>query len=612
MSFIPFIPSKMSDSSLAGTSAAATSDISTFIAEKGDNNKAKLLSSILKTQRFLKECGYKKAIIDESSILLELPNGHKFQVLVVDIDHNKDNIDDNDGEVTEDDVYHYGYESDKTIDIIEDEEGEEDEEMQDQLIHDYGGEKVVPDEDGEKMDIEENEEDKIIHDDGGEKIAPDEKMDIEENEENEKGEEDQLFLGEEKDEEEDEDEKGEEDQQLILGEKKGEEEDEDEKGEEDQQLILGEEKDEEEDEDEKGEEDQQLILGEEKDEKEDEEEKRKEDQLIFGEEIGEEIGKKEDEEVNEEENHSIPESTINMGRHLHILLNNIHKLPTPPPTNNNDIPNKEEYHYFLIDHLSKIASVDEFFSTNIDKFVLIEVSSKRASISYILNDEKEETGEGSLDHQIISPDDPIINQDIIAEINDPSLLVNLSDSREFENKKKLACTAITNIILNIYDLSLKDQVSTEILRCRQFQHLILFLEYYERLEIYCSINYERNKGETIKSQVITMIEKSSKLPDQIAPRLKATTISTILNKAVRAKRLLEMASDNYNIVYAFSDLDPYLFTAKKIGVVNFERWLELVRTNQLVSRFDGKRLYKAFKNEAKRKRIEKLNKIYNT
>ncbi|CAB5217617.1 unnamed protein product [Rhizophagus irregularis] len=586
MSFIPFIPSKMSDSSLAGTSAAATSDISTFVAEKGDNNKA--------------ECGYKKAIIDESSILLELPNNHKFQVPVVDIDHNKDNIDDNDGEVTEDDVYHYGYESDKTIDIIEDEEDKEDEEMQDQLIHDYGGEKVVPDEDGEKMDIEENEEDEIIHDDGGEKMAPDEKMDIEENEEDEKGEEDQLFLGEEKGEEEDKDEKGEEDQQLILGEEKGEEEDEDEKEEEDQQLILGEEKDEEEDEEEKGKENQQLILGEEKDEEEDEEEKGKEDQLIFGEEIGEKIGEEEDEEVNEEENHSIPESTINMGRHLHILLNN------------NDILNKEEYRYFLIDHLSKIASVDEFFSTNIDKFVFIEVFSKRASISYILNNEKEETGEGSLDHQIISPDDPIINRDIIAEINDPSLLVNLSDSREFENKKKLACTAITNIILNIYDLSLKDQVSTEILRRRQFRHLILFLEYYERLEIYCSINYERNKGETIKSQVITMIEKSSKLPDQIAPRLKATTISTILNKAVRAKRLLEIASDNYNIVYAFSDLDPYLFTAKKIGVVNFERWLELVRTNQLVSRLDRKRLYKAFKNEAKRKRIEKLNKIYNT
>ncbi|POG76478.1 uncharacterized protein OCT59_010348 [Rhizophagus irregularis] len=600
MSFIPFIPSKMSDSSLAGTSAAATSDISTFVAEKGDNNKAELLSSILKTQRFLKECGYKKAIIDESSILLELPNNHKFQVPVVDIDHNKDNIDDNDGEVTEDDVYHYGYESDKTIDIIEDEEDKEDEEMQDQLIHDYGGEKVVPDEDGEKMDIEENEEDEIIHDDGGEKMAPDEKMDIEENEEDEKGEEDQLFLGEEKGEEEDKDEKGEEDQQLILGEEKGEEEDEDEKEEEDQQLILGEEKDEEEDEEEKGKENQQLILGEEKDEEEDEEEKGKEDQLIFGEEIGEKIGEEEDEKVNEEENHSIPESTINMGRHLHILLNN------------NDILNKEEYRYFLIDHLSKIASVDEFFSTNIDKFVFIEVFSKRASISYILNNEKEETGEGSLDHQIISPDDPIINRDIIAEINDPSLLVNLSDSREFENKKKLACTAITNIILNIYDLSLKDQVSTEILRRRQFRHLILFLEYYERLEIYCSINYERNKGETIKSQVITMIEKSSKLPDQIAPRLKATTISTILNKAVRAKRLLEIASDNYNIVYAFSDLDPYLFTAKKIGVVNFERWLELVRTNQLVSRLDRKRLYKAFKNEAKRKRIEKLNKIYNT
>jgi hypothetical protein len=558
---------------------------------------------MLKTQRFLKECGYKKATIDESSILLELPNGHKFQVPVVDIDHNKDNIDDNDGEVTEDDVYHYGYESDKTIGSREDEEME----MED------GGEKVdllVPDEDGEKMNIEENEgdekeeEDKLIpgEEDGGEKVDLfGEKMDIEENEEGEKEEEDKLIPGEED---------GGEKVDLLApdedGEKMNIEDNKEDEKEEEDKLIPGEED---------GGKKVDLLAPDEDGEKMNieenkEDEKGEEDQLIPGEEKGEE----EDVEVNEEENHIIPESTINMGRHLHILLNNIHKLPTPPPTNNNDILNKEEYRNFLIGHLSKIASVDEFYSSNVDKFVFIEVSSKRASLSYILNDEKEETGDqGShLDHQIISPDDPIINRDIIAEINDPSLLVNLSDPREFENKKKLACTAITNIILNIYDLSLKDQVSTEILRRRQFRHLILFLEYYERLEIYCSINHERNKGETIKSQVITMIEKSSKLPDQKAPRLKATTISTILNKAQRAKRLLEMSLDNYNIVYAFPDLDPYLFTAKKIGVVNFERWLELVRTNQLVSYQDGKRLYKIFKDEAKRKRIEKLNKIYNT
>ena len=54
-------------------------------------------------------------------------------------------------------------------------------------------------------------------------------------------------------------------------------------------------------------------------------EKGEEDQLIPGEKKGEE----EDEEVSEEDNHSIPELIINMGRHLHILLNNIHKLPTP-------------------------------------------------------------------------------------------------------------------------------------------------------------------------------------------------------------------------------------------------------------------------------------------
>ncbi|CAB4391860.1 unnamed protein product [Rhizophagus irregularis] len=35
--------------------------------------------------------------------------------------------------------------------------------------------------------------------------------------------------------------------------------------------------------------------------------------------------------------------------------------PSLPPTNNNDILNKEEYRKFLVKHLSEISSTDEFF-----------------------------------------------------------------------------------------------------------------------------------------------------------------------------------------------------------------------------------------------------------
>ena len=68
------------------------------------------------------------------------------------------------------------------------------------------------------------------------------------------------------------------------------------------------------------------------------------------------------------------------------------------------------------------------------------------------------------EHQInINLNDPIINQDVVAKINDPSSLLTLPTD-EFESQKKVACTIITNIIIRIYDTSLKDQLSNEIIR----------------------------------------------------------------------------------------------------------------------------------------------------
>lgn len=107
-----------------------------------------------------------------------------------------------------------------------------------------------------------------------------------------------------------------------------------------------------------------------------------------------------------------------------------------------------------------------------------------------------------------------------------------------------------------------------------------------------------------------MIMRLSKLSPDVPPRIKNSTISTLLNRAVRVRRLLKIASGNYNIIDAFPDLEPYFFSAKKIGVINFERWLKLVETGQLISFEQGDKLYRDFKAEAKEKRKEDLNKIY--
>jgi hypothetical protein len=108
-----------------------------------------------------------------------------------------------------------------------------------------------------------------------------------------------------------------------------------------------------------------------------------------------------------------------------------------------------------------------------------------------------------------------------------------------------------------------------------------------------------------------MIVKSSKLSAGEAPQIKHQTISTILNRATRMRRLLEITSDNnYTIFDTFPDLDPELFSPKRMTVINYERWLELIKTGRLISSNKGSQLYKDFKALAKEKRKLNLDQIY--
>ena len=375
------------------------------------------------------------------------------------------------------------------------------------------------------------------------------------------------------------------------------------------------------------------------------EEGEAEEEIIEGEE-------REEEESEEEKNNEkqMPDSAIKMGQDLYVLRQHINKLPTPPLTNNcNVLENEKDYRKALINYLKSINSVDDFTNLNINIFVPITPSpssSRKRSLSFILNEEEKDDNDDEpsrkralgyilnegddgqkmdedddvqkmevdsyniFGHQInINSDDPIINQNVVANINDPASILSLP-IEEFENKRKVACTILTNIIIRIYNSSLKDQLSNEIIRRRQFRHLVLFYEYYEKLTVYCNLFQERAKGRTIKTQAIEMIVRSSKPSSNEPPQISSATISTILNKAFRIKRLLKIASNNYNIIDAFPDLKPYLFIAKKMGVVNFERWLELVRTGTLITFKEGEQKYERSKAEIKRERDNILRSVY--
>jgi len=56
-----------------------------------------------------------------------------------------------------------------------------------------------------------------------------------------------------------------------------------------------------------------------------------------------------------------------MGSSLHLLLQNIHKLPVPPPVNNlynPDISKPKQYWEILINYLIKIKDVNEFVGSD--------------------------------------------------------------------------------------------------------------------------------------------------------------------------------------------------------------------------------------------------------
>lgn len=209
----------------------------------------------------------------------------------------------------------------------------------------------------------------------------------------------------------------------------------------------------------------------------------------------------------------------------------------------------------------------------------------------------------------IKPEDILINRDVVAQLNNPKSLLTLSEE-EFKEKKGITCTIIANIIIRIYDMSLKDQITNEIIRRRRFHYLLLFLTYYEKLEIFCSIYKEREKGSTIKNQAIKMIVKSSKPSSEDTAKIKHETITKLLNKAKRIKRLLNIANDNYNIFDAFPDLKPEFFS--EFTVINYERWLKLVETGDLISIDEGSQLYKNSKASAKKERKLNLDKIFNS
>ena len=144
----------------------------------------------------------------------------------------------------------------------------------------------------------------------------------------------------------------------------------------------------------------------------------------------------------------MPNNYVEMGKDLYVILKNISKLPTPPPTNNSQyLTNK--YRSILVNHLTNIENVSKFALTIREIFIPVDESStssipsssstpssSKSSINFIMNDDVENV--------------------------DPKTLIKLPID-DFKKKQNEVCELITNKIINIYEATVKDQVKSELL-----------------------------------------------------------------------------------------------------------------------------------------------------
>ncbi len=275
---------------------------------------------------------------------------------------------------------------------------------------------------------------------------------------------------------------------------------------------------------------------------------------------------------------------VKMGKSLYLLLQNIHKLPSSPPTRNpNIIKKSEKYREILIHHLEKIDDISKF---NISSEEFLPIN---------FNDTKEK--------QLFST-----NVDQVPKCINETELLKLSN-QDFESKKEEIIKNLANHIILIYNEISNVPVVLDIARRKKYRYFLLILECYHKIEIYCNLYKKRIRGRTIKSQAKKWIINCSKTANE-SQKLNDANLSLIIKGAVRIKRLVEIAQGNLAILDAFDDLETKFFTTTFMNVVNFERWLKLVETNTMIFLEEGQSLYEKYKAEVKKERLENLKKIY--
>jgi hypothetical protein len=269
--------------------------------------------------------------------------------------------------------------------------------------------------------------------------------------------------------------------------------------------------------------------------------------------------------------HGLSGPAMKLGLLLHQLLLNLNKLPNPAPIMN---PLKFEKTDLYIQALLRKLERGVEFSEDDDDFLL------NVNVQSQIDDGKNEAI-------------------VISEID----LLKNEDEIHFNLRKEEAIKILSCRIGKIYDKILEEYVEEEGKRRQRFRSYVNILEIQRKIETYCCLYKDRNKGETIKNQSTIKILSHN-------PKISAVDLKNILRAARRIESLINVANNNWGIIDAFPNIDVRFFKSTSINVHNYESWLKLVETGKKTSEEEGKVIYQAKKQRENQSRKDELSNIY--
>jgi hypothetical protein len=265
---------------------------------------------------------------------------------------------------------------------------------------------------------------------------------------------------------------------------------------------------------------------------------------------------------------------ISVANDLHTLLNIFSKLPQDPPMRDRAILTKKEYYRkALIDHLKIIKKNDEEF-----QFF-------RGSQRVVLNQIDGRVESGS------SLEQPVTKVSIKVQEG-----LNYSINNSTKNFDVIATKLAENIYQSVH-MEVTEQVNKEISRRKELRFHVEMFKAYTRLQAFCAFNLSRDQGETTRTQAKALVVK-------YFPQISLQNMNLMLQRAPRIYRLLLLANEDWRLLDSLEDLSSCFFKSSMKSAANFEIWINLVKTGEMVDYKEGQNLLKIGKKEMKEAKFD--------